>query len=327
MSIILQKKAKELIQNAEHILLLTDERIDGDTIGSTLGMYHVLDQMGKRVEVFSPEPILKSLEFLPGVEVIQRDRLIFDQRSIDLVMVFDCADGAYFKEDIKKLRSGTQVIVFDHHKTNPGYGTVNFIDPNAAAASGVLWKFLREMDFSINKKAAQCILTGICTDTNNFSTSNTNAVCLEAAHELSKYGAKIQEIVRETMMNKSVNTLKLWGLAFERLHHNSKFDMIATAITLEDIKRLQIEEIETQSLSNFLNAMVEGADAILVMREVEDSSVPSGVSVKCSFRSQTRDVARIAESYGGGGHKKASGFKIKNAKLILKDGVWRVMKN
>lgn len=320
MSNILNSQVKKLIEQAEHILLLTDERIDGDTIGSTLGMYHVLTELGKRVEVFSPGEMIQSLEFLSGTEVIQRDKMIFDQDSIDLVMVFDCADGEYFKSDLPKLKPRVPIIVFDHHISNPKYGTYNFIEPDAASTADVVWRFIESTGLPMNKSAAQCILTGICTDTHAFSTSNTTSACLDAAHELSKYGAKIQEIVRETMMNKSLKTLKLWGLAFERLHHNDEFDLVATAILQKDIERLQVEELETKSLANFLNAMVEGTDAILVMRETDDGAV------KGSFRSQTRDVAKMAEKYGGGGHKKAAGFKIKNARLIEKNGKWGVDK-
>lgn len=320
MSQILKKQAKELIDQAEHILLLTDERIDGDTIGSTLGMYHVLCELGKNVEVYSPQPMEKSLEFIPGTEVIQRDAIIFDQKTIDLVMVFDCADGEYFKDDFLKLKPGTPLIVFDHHATNPKYGTLHFIEPEAASTADVVWRFVQDVGFPMNKSAAQAILTGICTDTDAFSTSNTTAACLEAAHELAKHGAKIQEIVRETMMNKSVQTLQLWGLAFERLHHNSKFDLVATAITQKDIVKLGVEELETKALANFLNAMVEGTDAIMVLRETDDGAV------KGSFRSLTRDVAKLAQKYGGGGHKKAAGFKIKNARLEEKDGQWIVRK-
>lgn len=320
MSQILKKQAKRLIEEAEHILLLTDERIDGDTIGSTLGMFHVLSEIGKNVEVFSPGDLVQTLEFIPGTEVIQRDKSIFEQATIDLVVVFDCSDGEYFKEHLPKLSPNIPIIVFDHHATNPRYGTLNFIEPDAASTADVVWRFVKELDLPMNKRAAQAFLTGITTDTHAFSTGNTTAACLEAAHELARYGAKIQEVVRETMMNKSVATLKLWGLAFERLHENSRFDAVTTAITQKDIETLQVKEMETKSLSNFLNAMVEGTDVVLVLRETDDGAV------KGSFRSLTRDVAAQAEEFGGGGHKRAAGFKVTDARLVEIDGEWRIQK-
>lgn len=320
MSLLLRKKAKKLIEQANHILLITDERIDGDTIGATLGMYHVLDELGKRVEVYSPKPMAKTLEFIPGTEVIQRHRAIFEQDTIDLVMVFDCADGVHFQPHVEKLPTGTPILVFDHHATNPEYGTLNFIEPDAASASDVVWRFIRHAEYPINKQAAQAILTGITTDTNAFSTANTTPEALEAATELVKHGAKLQDIVRQTMMNKSVPTLKLWGIAFERLHEHPDFEATVTAITRDDLTASKALEEDLTGLSNFLYAMLEEAGTVIVLRETEDGGV------KASCRSNTRDVAKLAEKYGGGGHTKAAGFKVEKAKLVEVDDVWRIMK-
>lgn len=317
---IVQKQVKDLIEQARCILLLTDERIDGDTIGSTLGMYHVLTEMGKDVQVFSPQPMVKSLAFLPGTEIIQRDASVFDRECVDLILVFDCSDGEYFKEHLPTKSHPAPIVVFDHHASNPGYGTINLIEDSAASTADLVWRFVKYAGLPMNKKAAQCILTGICTDTNLFLTSNTTAACLDAAHELTKMGAKLQEIVRETMMNKSLETLKLWGLAFERLHHHDGIDGVATAITQKDIEDLGVEETETKALSNFLNAMLDDTDIVLVLRENDDGAV------KGSFRSRHADVKAIAEKLGGGGHKKAAGFKIPGAHLEEKDGKWFVRK-
>lgn len=321
MSTLIHKQIKDAIEGANHILLITDERIDGDTIGSTLGMFHVLREMGKKVQVYSPKPIVESLEFLPGVLDIQRESDIFNDASIDLAMVFDCADGLHFKEHIKKLPVGTKLIVIDHHETNPCYGHMNLVEPDSASTADVVWRMVQYAGFKMNKNAAQCILTGITTDTHAFMTSNTTSECLDAAHELAKHGAKLQEIVRHTMMNKSVATLKLWGLAFERLYEDENFGALTTVITRKDIKRLGVTELEGKSMINFLNAMIDGVDTVLVLRETDDGGV------KASMRSQTTDVAAIAKKHGGGGHTRAAGFKVENAHLEEKDGKWEIVKN
>jgi len=316
-----QKQVKEMIEQAQHILLLTDERIDGDTIGSTLGMYHALKEMGKEVEVYSPHPNIKTLEFLPGTEIIQRDPCVFESASIDLIIVFDCSDGEYFKKDLCLQKHPAPLVVFDHHVSNPAYGNINIIEPDAASTADMVWRFVKATGLPMNKDAAQCILTGICTDTHVFVTSNTTAACFDAAHELSKYGAKLQEIVQQTMMNKSLATLKLWGLAFERLFHHEGLDAAATVITMKDIEDLEVDETDTKSLINFLNSMLDGTDVVLVLKET-----PEG-DVKGSLRSRRRNVKEVAEKLGGGGHIKAAGFKIPQARLEEKDGQWFVRKD
>lgn len=320
MSSFLRRQVKEEIDRAQRILLLTDERIDGDTIGSTLGMFHILSEMGKDVTVFSPQPIHATLEFLPGTEVIRRDDGVFNGAEYDLVLIFDCSDGEYIKEFLPKLKAEAPLIVFDHHATNPRYGTLNLVEDQAASTADVVWRFVQQADYPVNQEAAQCILTGICTDTSVFSTSNTTVACLDAAHELSKHGAKLQEIVRNTMMNKSVPALKLWGIAFERLHQNSQFDAVATAIKKKDLEKLKVDQEDLQGLSNFLNAMVEGAETVLVLYEREDGSV------KGSLRSHNRNVADLAQKYGGGGHIRAAGFVVEKATLEDKDGQWFIRK-
>lgn len=320
MSSLQKQQVRKMIDQAKHILLLTDERIDGDTVGSTLGMYHALHELGKEVQIFSPLPLPKVLNFLPDVEVIQRDESVFENH-FDLMMIFDCSDGEYFKPYLAKMKSAPPLIVFDHHLTNPRYGQINFIDSQAAAAASIVWEFIKDVKLPINKQVAQSILTGIITDTNVFSTISTRADCLDAAHELSRHGAKIQEIIRETMMNRSVPALKLWGLAFERLHQNETFDAIVTAVTQKDLKELGALEEDMADLSSYLFSMIEGAETVIVLRETDDGAV------KASCRSQSRDVAALCARFGGGGHRQAAGFKISEARLESVSGKWVIKKS
>ncbi|MFH1631596.1 MAG: DHH family phosphoesterase [bacterium] len=319
MSTLLYKQIKDQIDRAEHILLLTDERIDGDTLGSTLGMYHVLREMGKRVDVFSPKPISDSLKFIPGVEVIQTDDKVFEVDGIDLVMIFDCSDGVCVMDRLPKMKRRVPLIAIDHHTTNPGYGDINLVEPEASSAADVVWRFIKFAKYPVNADAAQAILTGICTDTIIFSTTSTNSASLEAAVELTKLGAKLQEIVRRTMMNQSVAALKLWGMAFERLHRNEEFGAVATAITRRDLRKIGALEEELVGLVSFIYTMLDGADVTLVLRETDDGGV------KGSLRSTICDVAELAARRGGGGHKNAAGFKVQNARLVEKDGVWEIV--
>ena len=319
MSNIVCKQILQNINQAEHILLLTDERIDGDTLGATLGMYHVLQELGKNVSVYSPQPVPESLAFIAGTEIIGFDDSIFGDDTIDLLMIFDCSDGEYIKGPLPTMKKKTPLIVFDHHDSNPYYGTINIINPQAASTADMVWSFVKEVKLPMNKKAAECFLTGICSDTNIFLTANTTAACLDAAHELSAYGARFRDIVDKLFMNRDLPTLRLWGLAFERLYHDDEFGVVATAITRRDMQDLGVTEADTKSMINFLNAFLEGVETILVLREQEDGSVKGGL------RSHTNCLT-LAIKYGGGGHIKAAGFKIKRAHLQEKDGKWFVIR-
>lgn len=319
MSTVLEQHVVALLRQAEHVLLLTDERLDGDTLGSTLGFAQVLRDMGKRVTLFSPRTIPAHFAFIPGAERIRTDDVIFLDPSIDLAIICDCSDGEYIKRLLPRMPRKVPLVMFDHHATNPRYGTYNFVEPEAASTADIVWRFVKRNKLPINRFAAQCFLTGICTDTSLFSTSNTTAAAFDAAVELTKRGAKLTDVVRHTMMNRPVPILKIWGKMLERLHFNNEFQAVCTVLPLKDWEELGKPDVETSALSNFLNATLTDADTIVILRETDDGAV------KGSLRSRGRDVAALAEKFGGGGHKLASGFKVLHARLEERDGQWHIV--
>lgn len=322
MNSVLQEKVEGLIREAGHVLLLTDERIDGDTTGSTLGLYHVLKDLGKQVTVFSPKPMPPQLEFIPGTKSIRRDEAMFSDASIDLAIICDCSDGVYIQKFLPGMKRRVPLVVFDHHATNPMYGTVNIVEPTAASTADVVWRFIKAAKYPVSPDAAQCILTGISTDTVLFSTSNTTIDSMTAAGELVRLGANLPAIVRHTLANKSVPALKLWGIAMERLFFDDTLKAMTTAITKADLVETKATLEDLSGVSGFIHAMLENAyEAVAVMYETDDGAV------KGSMRSRGRDVAKqVAELFGGGGHKLAAGFKVMNATLEKVGEKWQIVK-
>lgn len=318
MANLVYKQIDEALRGARHILLCTDVRIDGDTIGSTLGMMHVLRTMGKSVDVFSPESLSASLEFVPGISQITRNPSLL-RNEYDVICIFDCSDGESVSRLPAHILPKAKLIIFDHHSTNPNYGHINLIEAEAASTGDVVYRFLKNQQYTMTQEAAQCLLTAICTDTNAFYTSNTTRACIEAAHELMSYGAKIQNIILNTMKRHSPELLRLWGIALERLHTNKEHDILTTAITMEDIRTFGVDDVQASLLSEFIHALVANEDSVMVLRET-----PEG-DVKGSLRSNGRDISLIAKQFGGGGHKMASGFKIRHARLEQQEDQWKVV--
>ncbi len=314
----------EAIASARHILLLTDERIDGDTLGSTLGLFHVFVQTHRKVSIFSPKPLPSMFTFIPGVEHIGRDQKIFLDESIDLIIVCDNSDGAYLPALLSKMRYKVPVVCIDHHATNPQYGDINLIEPKAPSTADVAYRLVQALQLPVSQAAAQCFLTGMCTDTILFSTQHTNDTVMRLASELLARGADLKPIVQHTMMNKSTASLKLWGIALSRLSHDAELDATATGITLKDINDAQATEDDIKSLSEYLNEVLDPShETVVVYYEKPDGSL------KGSLRSRTRDVATLAaQKFGGGGHRLASGFSIPNARFVeISPGVWKPVVN
>lgn len=307
------EKIGEMVKKANHILLMTDERIDGDTLGATLGLFHVLTRTAPKVSIFSPKPLPKMFTFIPGIEHIIRDENIFRDTSIDLIIVCDNSDGVYLPPILSRMPYKVPLICIDHHVTNPRFGDVNLIEDHAPSTADVIYRLVKALNLPVSRHAAQCFLTGMCTDTILFSTQPTNDTVMRLASELITRGAELAPIVKNTMMNKSPAALKLQGLALTRLTHDKELDATVTAITQDDFVKTDATEEDIKSLSEYLNEVLdETHETILVYYEKSDGSV------KGSFRSRSRDVSLLAqEKFGGGGHKLAAAFRIPNAHLVL----------
>jgi phosphoesterase RecJ-like protein len=210
------------------------------------------------------------------------------------------------------------ILNFDHHATNERFGDVNVLDVTASSTAEVVYNFFRDCGKDIDKAIATCLLTGILTDTGNFSNPATSKSSLEAASDLLGRGGKIQEVANRLMRNKSMESLRLWGDVLSRLKYNEKLGVASTVIFNKDLEREGVEDEQIEGVSNFLNNFLD-VKIVLVLREL-----PGGL-VKGSFRTaENVDVSLIAKVLGGGGHKKAAGFTVPGRVIETPEG-WRVI--
>ncbi|NBS41211.1 hypothetical protein EBS80_00945 [bacterium] len=306
------RKIHELLIAAKRPVFVADERIDGDSLGSSLAVADYLKGRGVRVPVFVSEAIPGKYQFLPNVELCTTDIGIFDDPAIDLVVSFDCSDASYVAKLVDRIPSRPQVVNIDHHATNARYGHVNQVVVASPATAEVVYRFFHENDIVPSRDAATCLITGICFDTTVFSNAGTNQRAFEAASDLLMGGARIQDAIRNLYQNRSVNVLRAWGTALERLRKHPTQAVVSTYLTRADIEDNGATHDEIEGLSNFLNLVTE-ADMLFVMRETEDGGV------KVSMRSTGPDVSKIAKALGGGGHTKAAGFTIPGGQMTCDD--------
>lgn len=304
---------------AERPLLVADERLDGDSLGSALAMADYLLRFDKPVQIFAAEPIPEKYRYLPHRDLVFFEKEKLEKLSPDLVAVFDCSDENYVKEILEKLSGpGPMVLNFDHHKTNSKFGHLHCVDVGAPATCEIIHRFFKINKIEVTKEAATCLFSGLVFDTTAFSNDATTAVALASASELLLAGARGNEAIRWLLKNRSLPALRLWGVALERLWFYEEFQAVATCITLSDMETFQVSEEEIDGFSNFLQNVV-AHDTICVMRETKDKGV------KFSLRTHAGDVAIIARANGGGGHAKAAGFTKKNSRLVRDlSGGWRV---
>lgn len=314
-------KIKEKIDSAKHILALAHQNPDGDGLGALLALGIYLRSQNTPHVLFCLDPVPDYFQFLPNVETITSDDTHLSEKEFDLIIVLDSGDLEYagVHEHFRKLKGLPIVINIDHHYSNTYFGHINLVHPTASSTSEIIYHFLDYFRFTIDKEAATCLLTGILTDTGSFSNLATTPTSLEVASRLLASGARIRQITENTLKNKSLQQLQLWGRALSRLKRNEKTGVVSTVITQKDFDELGIDDNGTEGIANFLNN-VEEAKAIIVLREKE------GGIIKASLRTTHPDidVSELAKKLGGGGHKKAAGFSVKGKIVETKDG-WRVV--
>ncbi len=296
------------IQTAKKILLVSHKNPDGDTLGSLAAMMQYLRHIEKPHVAFCATDISPSLMFLPHIDYVTHQPKVWDDKDIDLVIVFDSSSPDY--AGVEQLlpimqERGAKIANIDHHNTNLQYGDFNLVLPKASSTTEIVHDFFVHNDVAITPGIATCLLTGIITDTGNFTNAATTKHSMNIASKLIEKGGNMAMIQGWVLKDKTVNGLKLWGTVLSRMAHHEKLDIVYTYVTKEDIKKHGVTEHEVEGIANFMNNIKDGR-AGMILKETEDGNF------KGSFRTTHDhvDVSAFAKLFGGGGHKKAAGFSV-----------------
>ncbi len=309
-----------LINKYDNFLLVIHQSPDGDTIATSLAMQMALKKLGKNVISVCKDEIPKPFLFLPEVDTVKNDFLVGD---FDVIIVLDCGDlrRTGFPERLKEFAKHKKMLInIDHHPKNDLHkvANINLFDEEAAAVSEIVYDLLRMLHVKLDKDIATCFLTSLYTDTGGFKHSNITPRSLENASVWMAHGAKLKLITKNISLNRSVASLKLWGVALSRIRKNS-FGLVASVVTREDIESVSATDADLSGVVNMINT-IPGSKAAILLSETEDGKV------KASLRTESEDidVSRLAAIFGGGGHKKASGFTIPGQIEIADDGSWHI---
>ncbi|MFA5052035.1 MAG: bifunctional oligoribonuclease/PAP phosphatase NrnA [Patescibacteria group bacterium] len=315
------KKIHDEVMKAGHILVISHQNPDGDAIGSLIGISHYLHHHQKSHVLFCLTDVPDYLRFIKGTETIRSEEKYLQKNEYDLVIILDSGDLEYagVARHFRTLKGLPIVINIDHHPTNQLYGHINLVHPAASSTAEIIYHLLDYHRIPFTKEVATALLTGIMTDTGSFTNMATTPSSMEASSRLMAHGARVRDINANTMRNKSLNQLQLWGRALSRLKMNAQTGIVTTVLTQKDFQELKMDEDSSEGISNFLNSVGE-AKAVIVLREKSDGTI------KASLRTTqpSVDVSKIAKYFGGGGHKKAAGFTIKGT-LMETDAGWQVV--
>ncbi len=288
---------RQAVEAAQHILVVTHVGPDGDALGSLTAVGQALAHVGKDVTLACDSDMPNRFDYLTFIDrVVKRP----DARvSYDLLIALDCGDEQRMGDVFNNLPSPKPRLVnIDHHITNTYFGDLNWI-ADCPSTAEMVYHLFNDLGWPIDKHVAMSLLTGVVTDTLGFRTPNVTPTTLRVASALMEAGADLPLITMQTLNLKPLSTLRLWQIGLNQMQIED--GLMWTTITNRDREMIGYRNDSSSGLVNLLADVNRVAIGVVLM-EMEDGTIRVG------FRSRPPyDVARLAQSLGGGGHPQAAG--------------------
>ncbi len=299
------------LSNHERFVLMTHVDPDADGVGSMLALGRGLADAGKTVVLLTPQTLEGSLRKLKGSDRIVQGH--HPNARCDVAVALDCAEKSRLGDLADFFDQHNHTLNIDHHETNDAFADVNLIDPAASSTGELVYHILKMGKLSVHSEAASNLFAAIQTDTGSFRYTNTTPAAMRMGAELIEAGARPWEISREVMDGYGVERLKLLELALSTLefHFQDRLGMMT-------LRRHMYEQAGAgpKDSERFVDypRFVYGVQVAAALREIDTDHY------KFSLRSDhSVNVAQLATTFGGGGHKRAAGFEYHGPVDQIKD--------
>lgn len=298
------REAAALVRRAERLAVLAHVNPDADAIGAVVGLARGFQSLGKEAVAALSDPVPEYARFLDGADQIASnlppdgfDAYVFvDSASIDRV-------GDIYLQDPHRFESAP-LLNLDHHRTNPLFGTVNYVDPSASSSSELSYRLLDALGAPMDESIATALLFGIVGDTGSFRNGATTPGSFEVAAHLLRRGARNQEVAFHLFESKRFPAARLWGRVMSTIELDARRRIVFACLSQDMLRAENATVDETEGIAEYLRGVQE-ADIVMLLKET-----PEG-EVRVSLRSQPSvDVAAIASALGGGGHRQAAGCTL-----------------
>lgn len=304
------EEIKELVDNAETILILQPDNPDGDSMGSALGLEELLGDLGKKPIMFSYKPSEPYLRLNEGWDRVSQTF----PKAFDLTILVDTASPSLLVNTLEKHGaelSKQPAIVIDHHKSRSelGFVTHELIDPQAASTGEQIVQLAEALEWPINKQAATKLAAAIISDSLNLTIAMTGYGTVAALASCVKAGANLSDM----------NTRKREANALTPELLTLKAKLLATVEYAFD-GRLAIATIDAQTMSDYIEIhdpcdliiwemqWVKGVEVAAVFKHYK-------TKIKCSMRAKRPIAGELAKAFDGGGHDRAAAFRAEGTDM------------
>ncbi len=312
------------LTDSRRVVVASHENPDGDAIGSLLAVGLALEKRKKEVTFFNASPIPAVYRFLPGVGRISAD--ITAASGFDTAVILDCGSLERLGPAASLIREIPVVVNIDHHVTNTGFGTIRLVDPEACATAELVYRLLVRMRAAIGKELATLIYTGILTDTGSFRFANTSSATFAICLEMTQRGADPHEVARHVYGTYSLGRIKLLNLALDSIEITGNGKLSVMTVTRDMLRQTGTHPEDADGLIHYARRIRDVRVAALIHELQNGNGASAGKGrFHVSLRSDgSVDVAAVAVSYGGGGHRSAAGFSIEAPLSEVKNQLTRL---
>jgi bifunctional oligoribonuclease and PAP phosphatase NrnA len=305
----LYNQVLKAINDNDDFLIISHANPDGDALGSQSALYQMLLLLKKNVIPVCKSELPYQYKFLPDYNKIKNDPE-FARGEMNKYVSFclDCADEYRMDIDFDEIKKNSKLIInIDHHHNNTNFGDINIIDAQKSATAEILYDFMSIFYKGIiNSDIALGIYVGILTDTGNFQYSNTNYIVHRVVSELLKFDLDISKINKYIYESEPLERFKLIKLVLGRIGYVESSGLIYSYVLNKDFKQLNLPLSAQDGLIDLLRKAEKVRVAALI-KQVDKRKF------KISLRTSDNNINlfEVANKFGGGGHKKASGYADK----------------
>lgn len=293
---------KKFLNDHDSFIIAGHKEPDGDCVSSCLGLSYIVEKTGKPYIMISAGPF-KRIEIRQYADCFRNDIPFMTQAERDKcgLIITDCSEISRLGEIDGDL-NGFDTFIIDHHKTADTSGENTIIDPTSPAAACLVLQLFEAIIGKPNEEQASTLFFGVCTDTGFFRfLTQDSAEVFRSTARLVEAGANPRSTYQKMNSGKAWNTRKLLGLMLDHAERHCNGKLVVTYESMEDTRRYGQEGRDSDAFYSLMLA-VEGVEAVLFIRQESELSCTLGLR-----SNETCDVSAIAQKFGGGGHKNASG--------------------
>ncbi len=315
------EKIVEALKHFRIILISSHHNIEADALTSELSLALILKSMGKKVFIVNQDFVPPLYLFLPGIKSIQNINKIKPNFKFDAAVILDCSNFDRIGEVKDLIYEDKPIFNIDHHRANEHFGSFNWVRPTASSTAEMIYELFKITNTKINKQAAILLYAGIMTDTGSFRFENTTSHTHKVISELMKFKIpskdiyhKIYECFPADEMRRFCNIIKDF-----KIDKTKRIAWIELKAGMFDEQKSKIDL--NDAVFNLLRS-IDTVEVAAIFRESENKD-----SLRVNFRSQGKvNVGQLAYSFGGGGHRAASGCVIRGSFNIVKQRVLNKIK-